>query len=329
MNSQENKNYGAMGTGMMEAYEAAVGQEMLERAGQNQCGKGVVHEILYRDRLNLQPENVLTGTRAKLAASTTAVRDDIILARDGKIVGRVQLKDTPASVNKTVQQVASGKYAGTKLMGTQETAVAYAPKAAVKGVTQKMTSTGISSKDTARIADKALGKPVALENALAGAPTAGLLGGALAGMFTAAECLLDDQYSAEAVAEESAKSAVVGAASGAASFAARELTASAVVRNGAAAGAGALAPVVPVALAVPVGYVAAKAAVIIAKPTVEGISDALYCGNPGCVLDGLKEGAWDVVDEIIEGVGSVSDFVFDGLESIGDSISDFFDNLFW
>ena len=56
MNNQENKNYGVMGTGMMEAYEAAVGQEMLERVGRNQCGKGVVHEILYRDRLNVQLE---------------------------------------------------------------------------------------------------------------------------------------------------------------------------------------------------------------------------------------------------------------------------------
>lgn len=327
MNNQENRNYGAMGTGMMEVYEAAVGQEMLERAGQNQCGKGVVHEILYRDRLNLQPENVLTGTRAKLAASTTAVRDDIILARDSKIVGRVQLKDTPASVNKTLQQAASGKYTGTKLVGTRETVEAYAPKAATQGVTQKMTSSGISSKDTTRIADKALGKPVAVENILAGAPAAGLLGGVLAGTFTAAESLMDGQY--ETVAEEFAKSAAVGAVSGAASFVGRELAASAAVRSGVAAGAGALAPVVPVALAVPVGYVTAKAAVTIMKPTVEGISDALYCGNPGCVLDGLKEGAWDVVDGVMEGIGSVSDFVCDGLESIGDSISDFFDNLFW
>lgn len=328
MNTREDKNYGALGAGAMEAYETAMGREMLDRVGQNSCGKGVVHEILYRDQLNMQPENFLTGTHAKLATSTTAVRDDIIFTRDGKVVGRAQLKDTPASVNKTLQQVINGKYAGTKLMGTQETTAAYGTKATARGITQKMTSTGISSKDTARIADKALGKPVVVENIIAGAPTAAELSGALAGILTAAGLLMDG-CPAEEIAEETVKSAAVGAASGAAGFLGKELAASAVTEAGVNAGAKTLAAFVPDLSGVAAGYLAAKTAVTIAKPTVEGISDAFYCRNPECIIDGLKEGVGDAVDDIMEGIGSIGDFVSDTLESIGEGISDFFDSLFW
>lgn len=314
MDKDNKKDSGVIGAGMAEAYEFAVGQEMLDRAGRNQCGKGVVHEILCRDQLNLKPENILTGTHAELASSTTAVRDDIVVTRGGKVVGRMQLKDTPASVDKTLQQVSRGKYAGTKLMGTKETAAAYEAKAAGRGIPQKMTSTGVSSKDTARIADKALGNPVALENILAGAPTAGFLGGSISGTLTAAELLLDGGHSAEEILEETAKSAVTGSASSAAGFVGAELAVSAAASSTIGSACG----LIPGAAGIVAGAAAAKAVGTIAKSTVEGISDAIYCGSPEFVLDGLKEGLWDVADSIGEAIGS-----------IGDGISDFLDNLFW
>ena len=111
----------------------------------------------------MSPERLIDGTKAVLTKSTTAVRDDLLIMNDaGGIVGRMQLKDTVPSISKTVNQVKAGKYAGTQLMGTPETVAAYnqaVAKAAEKGVnvTQKMSGTGVSSADTARIASKTIG----------------------------------------------------------------------------------------------------------------------------------------------------------------------------
>lgn len=145
-----------------EMYEAKVGLEAASRVGKNPQLKGVVHEVIVKDCINANPTNVVTGKHAVLSQSTTAVRDDILVKQGSKIVGRMQLKDTPASINKTINQVKSGHYAGTKLVGTKETAAAYAKSvsnAADKGIkiTQKMTSSNISSSDTARIAGKTIG----------------------------------------------------------------------------------------------------------------------------------------------------------------------------
>ena len=155
------KNEMNITAGMQEAYEAKIGAEMLDRVGHNVNGKGVVHELLYRDKLNVDPSNILQGKHAELTSSTTAIRDDLVVKQGGKVVQRFQLKDTPNSVEKTLQQTCNHKYSGTNLFGTEETTKAYTQKAATRGTTvQKMTSTGISSKDTERIANKALGKSV-------------------------------------------------------------------------------------------------------------------------------------------------------------------------
>lgn len=143
-------------------YETKVGLEAAARVGKNPQLKGVIHEVLVKDSFNANPANIINGKEAALSQSTTAVRDDILIKQGGKIIGRMQLKDTPASIAKTVDQVKSGHYAGTKLVGTKETVNAYTnavSKAADKGVkiTQKMSSSKVSSADTARIAGKALG----------------------------------------------------------------------------------------------------------------------------------------------------------------------------
>lgn len=144
-------------------YESKVGIEAVARSGgKNPQLKGVVHEIMYRDTLTATPKNLISGTKGVLSKSTTAVRDDVLLKQGGSIVGRAQLKDAVASADKVARQAAGGKYAGTKLMGTKETVAAYEKAVANmakngKNVSQKMTSTGISSVDTSRIAAQTIG----------------------------------------------------------------------------------------------------------------------------------------------------------------------------
>ena len=108
------------------AYEGKVGVEAVVRSGgKNPQLKGVVHEILYRDSITMAPDNLIHGTKGVLSKSANAIRDDVLTVQGGKVIGRAQLKDTVSSINKTVKQASSGKYAGTNLMGTKETAAAY------------------------------------------------------------------------------------------------------------------------------------------------------------------------------------------------------------
>ena len=158
-----NKNHSGVVTATTrEVYEGKVAMEAFERAGHNMNLHGHGHEIMYRDMLNANPKNVVNGVEAVLTKSPTAVRDDIVLKQGGKVVGRMQLKDTSNSVKETVKQVKNGHYAGTNLMGTTETVEAYT-KVVSKSrtpVTQQMKSTGISSNDTCRIASQVTGKAV-------------------------------------------------------------------------------------------------------------------------------------------------------------------------
>lgn len=185
-NRENKKNTGTVFAASKEAYEGKVGLEAFSRAGNNKNLKGIVHEVLYKDSQNLNPSNILNGTKATLSKSPTAIRDDILLMNSGKIVGRSQLKDTAKSINHTIKQVSSGKYQGTTLMGTKETVAAYnsgISKAASKGIkiTQKMNSTGISSSDTARIASKTIGGNLTNQALTSAAKSSGAFGAAISG----------------------------------------------------------------------------------------------------------------------------------------------------
>lgn len=155
-------NSGAAVAFSREVFEGKVGMEALNRAGRNPNLKGIVHEVAVKDLYNLSPERLVDGTRATLSKSATAVRDDLLIMKDGSVVGRMQLKDTAQSIGKTISQVKDGHYARTALKGTPETVKAYnqAVQSAAKNgvnITQKMSSTGVSSSDTARIASKTIG----------------------------------------------------------------------------------------------------------------------------------------------------------------------------
>lgn len=146
-------------------YEGSVVSRAFKRGGMNKNLKGHVFEIMTTDKINAKPFNILTGTKAVLTKSKTAVRDDIVVKQGGKIVGRMQLKDTPGGIKDTLARVKSHQYKGTKLVGTKETAKAYKEAVAKSNssgvkITQKMTTNGISSKQTDLIAKGKLGGSV-------------------------------------------------------------------------------------------------------------------------------------------------------------------------
>lgn len=165
---QEKKKLPSIGTATVFAknlYENNVGTRALERAGKNKNLKGHVFEQLTVDKINRNPSNILKGKKAVLTKSPTAVRDDILIKQGGKIVKRMQLKDTPRGIKDTVNRVANKQYARTNLVGTKETVKAYTNEVAKRGaegtkITQKMTTNGISSAQTEVIAAKALGGSV-------------------------------------------------------------------------------------------------------------------------------------------------------------------------
>lgn len=190
--AKNNNQTGTVTAAGRSVYETKVGVEAVVRSGgKNPQLKGVVHEILYRDSLTMAPKNLASGAKGALSKSVTAVRDDVLLKQGGSVVGRAQLKDAVVTADKVARQAAGGKYAGTKLMGTKETVAAYEKAAANLAkngtkVTQKMTSTGISSADTSRIAAQTIGGSLKAAQLGKAALTSGVTGAVLSGVIETA-----------------------------------------------------------------------------------------------------------------------------------------------
>lgn len=157
------KRIGATTATGNQIYQNSIVNRALKRAGKNKNLKGHINEIMTCDRFNFNPSNALKGKKAVLTKSNTAIRDDIVVKQGNKIIKRMQLKDTPSAsgIQDTMKRVANHQYKGTNLVGTVETAAAYAKEAAKNGnINQKMASNGISSQTTALLAKKALGDSV-------------------------------------------------------------------------------------------------------------------------------------------------------------------------
>ena len=238
-------------TGFHEVYEAKVGLEAFSRAGRNHNLKGIVHEVLVKDAATMNPRNIVKGTKCILAKSPTAVRDDLLWLNAGKAVKRAQLKDTAGSIAKTAKQVASGKYRGTTLMGTKETVHAYnqaVARAAKRGVkiTQKMQSTGISSADTSRIANKMIGGRIGAATIKSAAKGAGVAGALVSGgleVVSSGKKFVDGDITAGEFAGRVAKETAGGGISAAAGGVAGSVAATASAGLLATAGAPALVPI--------------------------------------------------------------------------------------
>ena len=183
------KNNGTVASAGREVFEIKCGMEAVKRVGNNPQLKGIVHETMYKNIYNSSPKRIIDGTKAFLSESTTAVRDDVIIKQGSQIVKRVQLKDTANSIGKTIEQVKNHHYSGTNLCGTKETVRAFGKGVANQAkrganVTQKMSSSGISSADTSRIATKTIGSAagkLTTQSLAKVASSSGIAGGAISG----------------------------------------------------------------------------------------------------------------------------------------------------
>lgn len=219
-------------------YEASVGMRALNRAGQNPQMKGIVQEIMYCDKYNTNMGNILNGHHMDLTKSTTAHMKDVIAKNSaGKVVGHAQLKDTisNAGVRKTVQQIKSGHYSKTRVIGTEETAAKVNKVLEKYGVKQRVESSGISSKTTSRIADKTLGKMPTISTlssaAKAGGVTGAAVGAGMEAISSIGDWLEGDKSAGEAAADVAVagvKGGVTGAVSGVIGSAAAGATGSAI-----------------------------------------------------------------------------------------------------
>ncbi len=293
-----------------EGYEASAAARMAGRAGASSTtgAKGIAFETVYSDTQNIKDFVKGTDNVTKQTVSSTAKQVDLVKVNEsGKVISRIQCKDTPNSIPKTIDQVKSGKYTQAQLVGTTETAEAFNAEAKAAGVTKTMKDSGISTKTTERIAEKALSSnPETVAKGVAkGASYAGVIDGGIA----VYESVRDGDSIPDAIGHVATQTSV-GTISGGAALG----TASVAAAGLAAASAGPAATVlVPTAVAVGVGVGVHKGAeYLVEKYDVEEtVSDTWETiGNESAQLVG---GAIQSVDntkvgtKVIDGAMVVSD----------------------
>ena len=161
-------------------YEATVKARALNRAGNCNNLNGHSLEIMGADKTNLTP---LNGLKETLTKSRTATAVDSVVTKGGKIVQRIQYKDTAKSIGDTVRRVKDGQYNSVTLKGTSETTKVFNEYAKRHGINKTMQDTGISSNTTKSLARSCgAAKQVSLLKAAgSAAKSGGMVGGAVAG----------------------------------------------------------------------------------------------------------------------------------------------------
>ena len=212
-------------------YEQSVIVRAMNRAGANPHLKGHIHEILVKDAKNMRSLLSFDSARTELTRSTTAKTVDLVTMRGGKVIERIQVKDvtSQSGINKLVKQCAEGKYRSAKLIGSEETAEAFNKAAEKAGISKRMTSSGVSSKTTESLAQRAgatgsgaLGSAM-LQAAKSGGVIGGILGGGVAAIKGGIDWVNGEADGVEVlcdVAKATAKGGASGAAAGAAATAA-------------------------------------------------------------------------------------------------------------
>ena len=256
------------GVGAKTAYESSVIARAVQRAGNNPHLKGHIHEILIQDSRNVR--NLFNGARTELTKSTTASTVDLVTMRGGKVIERIQVKDVTSSsgINKLVKQCANGKYRSAKLIGSEESTQLFNKAAEKAGISKRMTSSGVSSKTSTSLAQRAgAAGSGTLGSAMAQAARSGGAAGAVISAGVEAVRSVVDWSNGDAdglevagrVTKAAAKGGVSGAAAGAAATAAGAGAAAAVTALGVTGGAAVVATVgAPLLVAVGVGYVASE-----------------------------------------------------------------------
>lgn len=270
--SRSDNSCGALaGTVAKEAYEAHVAIDALNRAGHCPQLKGHVHEIMFCDKFNANPINILRGQHAELSASATDTVRDVVIKKAGEIIDSAQLKDTVSSsgVRKTVSQIQSGKYSQTTVIGTEETVQKVAGK-----VAQKVTSSGISTETTSRIANKALGKIPSISAIGSAAKAGGIAGAVVSAGIEAVSSAIDivkGRKNVRAAAVDVAKAGAKGGVAGASSAVVSGVVAGA---TGSAVGA-----LTATGIGSAVAATGAGAVVLSAAPVVVGFGAACVAGS--------------------------------------------------
>ena len=214
--------------------------------------------------------NLFNGARTELTKSTTASTVDLVTMRGGKVIERIQVKDVTSSsgINKLVKQCADGKYRSAKLIGSEESTQLFNKAAEKAGISKRMTSSGVSSKTSTSLAQRAgAAGSGTLGSAMAQAARSGGAAGAVISAGVEAVRSVVDWSNGDAdglevagrVTKAAAKGGVSGAAAGAAATAAGAGAAAAVTALGVTGGAAVVATVgAPLLVAVGVGYVASE-----------------------------------------------------------------------
>lgn len=139
-----------------ELYETSVISRMQGRSGVTPKGaKGIALEVMDIDQLNLR-DAFKPEYHTQMTKNPHAPQLDAITMEGNVNIRRYQYKDTSASTLKTLQQVKCGKYNQATLRGTKEAAKEFNVAAEKAGINKRMESSGISTKDTKRVADKYL-----------------------------------------------------------------------------------------------------------------------------------------------------------------------------
>ena len=259
------KKSSAFANTVKHGYEATVKARALMRAGGCPRINGHILEIMGADKTNLNPVNWVRGVSEKLTSSTTATTVDSVVMKGGKVISRIQYKDTPKGIADTIRRVNAGQYNSTTLKGTTETAKKFNELAKKAGISKRMQDTGISGRTT-----KALGracgacKEVPLSKAVTwSARSGGIWGGAIAGGISAVSNVVaacngekDGWEAAGCIAKDTAGGALSGAGAAAAATATGGAVAAGIAGTALAGTALGTACVVaaPVAVAIGVGY---------------------------------------------------------------------------
>ena len=279
MSETKNLKVGNAATLATEGYDYSVASRMAGRAGSSSPigGKGNAFEIMYSDQKNVA--NMLKpGTVTRLTNSSTATQTDLVTTNGGKIIERIQCKDTPSikGTADTIKRVQSGQYRSTQLVGTTESAAAYNAKASSSGITKVMKDSGISTKDTTRISNKFNGVSSTTGIANAVKSSAGL-GGALGGGIAAVESIANGDDFCTATGNVTS-GVLKGSISGASGTVASEVAMLALV-----------AAPVPLVAKVAVGVGAGVLAGTVASEVVSDVCD----------------GVGEVVTDVVGGIGNV------------------------
>lgn len=305
--NKRNRSTVAITQGGKAAFEGMTIAEALQRAGGNPHLKGHIHEILVKNLYNCNPVNLVNDRTAQIVTNPNAKTVDMVVMQGGRVLERLQLKDTPNSIWKTAQQIKSGQYSSAQILGTPETVDKLSR---VGGLGNKtIRSSGVSSKTTEALAQRAgaTGSGTVQGAMLQSARSSGIAGGVVSGGIAAIQGgvdLLNGDKEVPEVVGNITKESIGGAGAGA-------VAGAAATGVGAAIGGTALA-----------GTAAAVAAPVVAAVVVGAAAKYVYDEVAGDLIEDIATGTAELAGEIM-GVGfeaaeEVAEFGFDVAEEILD-----------